>query len=132
MHVNWFHIKVQGGIGRDDVIDLFKANPLVAVTEKDIANEVFSAGRDHGYFGRFLNQVVVTIHKPGAKKYPLTVFPNSDGTTSVKGFSFTPQDGNSLLSSVKIVLMILYPDDYQTRASLILSCRDPRFVFSEI
>jgi len=133
MHSTWFEIRVQKSVSRDDVIDILKANPLIALTEKDITNEVLSAGRDHGPFGRIFNHIVVPIHKPSEEKaFPLTIFPNPDGTTSVIGFSFTPQDGNSLLSSSKIVLIALYPDEYEERANRILTSEDPLFVFKEL
>lgn len=132
MHGNWFNIRVQRKLTRDDAIDLFKANPYVAVTERDIANEIFSAGRDHGYYGRILNQIVVPIHKSSAETYPLTVFENPDGSTSVTGFYFTPQDGNSLYTTASAAILALYPDSYLDRTNRILTSDDPRFVFDYI
>ena len=43
------------------VMDKFEKNPLVALTEKDMTSTVFSFGRDHGHFGRILNQTVVVV-----------------------------------------------------------------------
>jgi len=132
MHANWFNIRVKRPLTRDDAIDLFKANPYVAVTERDIANEIFSGGRDHGYFGRILNQIVVPIHKKSAEKYPLTVFPNPDGSTSVTGTYFTPQDGNSLLTSVNTCIEAFYRDTWRERTGRILTNEDPQFIVDEI
>jgi len=45
----------------------------------------------------------------------------------VIGFSFTPQDGNSLLSSIAAAEWFLYPEDYERR----LSCIED-YIFQEI
>lgn len=45
----------------------------------------------------------------------------------VIGFSFTPQDGNSLLSSIAAAEWFLYPEDYEQR----LRCIEEH-CFSEI
>ena len=65
---------------------------------------IFSFGRDHGYFGRLLNQTVVSIPT-------LTV---RDGH-EITGFCFTPQDGNSLLSSVAAAAWLPDPHTYDER-----------------
>ena len=54
-----------------------------------MSSTIFSFGRDHGYFGRLLNQTVV----------PVPTLAVRDGR-EISGFCFTPQDGNSLLSSL--------------------------------
>jgi glyceraldehyde-3-phosphate dehydrogenase/erythrose-4-phosphate dehydrogenase len=38
-----------------------QANKYMALTEKTMASTVFPFGRDHGYFGRLLNQTVVSM-----------------------------------------------------------------------
>ncbi len=35
--------------------------------------------------------------------------------TEIVGYCFTPQDGNSLLSSISAATWFLYPDDYEDR-----------------
>jgi hypothetical protein len=70
-----------------------RSNPRVACTNKRAVNQIFSFGRDHGYFGRILSQTVVPVST-------LTV-PNSK---RIVGFCYTPQDGNSLLSSIAATL----------------------------
>jgi glyceraldehyde-3-phosphate dehydrogenase (NAD(P)) len=65
----------------------------VAVTEKQHANVVFSFGRDHGYYGRILSQTVIVLPSLAVRH-----------DREVYGFCFTPQDGNSLLSSVAAAL----------------------------
>src|SRR3989344_5810424 len=60
-------------------------------------NVVFSAGRDWGHFGRILNQTVVCLPS-------LEVL---NGGREIEGTCFTPQDGNSLLSSFAALLYLL-------------------------
>ena len=80
-------------------MDRFRNNPRVAITQKRQANVIFSFGRDHGYYGRILSQTVVV--QPS-----VTVHREKD----IYGFCFTPQDGNSLLSSVAAALWLIEPD----------------------
>ena len=71
----------------------------MAVTDKRFANLIFSFGRDHGYYGRILSQTVIV--EP-------TMMLRQD--RELYGFCFTPQDGNSLLSSVAAALWLVDPD----------------------
>src|SRR5919198_1185988 len=61
MHSIWFNLRVRCPVTLDDVIEKLVANPYVALTHKIMAGPIFSFGRDHGYFGRLLNQTVVSI-----------------------------------------------------------------------
>jgi glyceraldehyde-3-phosphate dehydrogenase (NAD(P)) len=88
----------------DQVIQQFIENPRVAVTYKKAANLVFSFGRDHGHYGRLLDQTVVVLP---------TIHVVNDN--EVIGFCFTPQDGNSLLSSVTAIERFLFPDDFEDK-----------------
>jgi glyceraldehyde-3-phosphate dehydrogenase (NAD(P)) len=108
MHCIWFNLRVQQPVTRDDVLDQLKANPFVALTEKTMSSPIFSFGRDHGYFGRLLNQTVVSAPT-------LTV---RDGH-EITGFCFTPQDGNSLLSSIAAAAWLLDPDHYDEHLQFI-------------
>ena len=108
MHSMWFSLSLDRDITRDEAIDLLAANPRVALTHRNSANSIFSFGRDHGYFGRILNQAVVPIES-------LTI---RDGH-EVVGFCFTPQDGNSLLSSIAATLWYLYPGGFEDRIDII-------------
>jgi len=85
----------------DEVKERIATNPLVAVTYKDMASLVFSFGRDHGRFGRILNQTVVVL--------PTLHVRNGN---EVLGYCFTPQDGNSLLSSIAATQRFLTPDSF--------------------
>jgi len=118
MHSLWFHLVMNRDIDLDEVVARFRSNMRVAMTEKKEANLIFSFGRDHGYYGRILSQVVVV--EPS-----LTVRRNRE----VVGFCFTPQDGNSLLSSVAAALWRIDGDWESVRARL-----NPirRFIYREI
>jgi glyceraldehyde-3-phosphate dehydrogenase (NAD(P)) len=45
----------------------------------------------------------------------------------IVGYCFTPQDGNSLLSSLSAATWLLYPDDYEER----IQCLRP-FFYDEV
>ena len=104
MHCIWYDVKLGNKITKEEAIQRFIDNPRVAVTHKKAANLVFSFGRDHGHYGRILDQTVVVIP---------TVHVINDN--EVFGFCFTPQDGNSILSSISATERFLYPDSYQEK-----------------
>jgi glyceraldehyde-3-phosphate dehydrogenase (NAD(P)) len=108
MHCIWFNMRVKRATTLDEVIDNFEANPYVALTEKTMASTIFSFGRDHGYFGRLLNQTVVST--------PTLVV--RDGH-EITGYCFTPQDGNSLLSSIAATSWLLDHRRYEERLQFI-------------
>jgi len=116
MHVIHFNLSLKRTVSQEEVIRRLKANPRVALTQKKLSSGVFSFGRDHGLFGRILNQTVVPINT-------LTV---KDGR-EVVGFCFTPQDGNSLVSSIAAAEWFLYPEEYEQR----MQCIENHF-FQEI
>ncbi|RME72752.1 MAG: hypothetical protein D6776_08180 [Planctomycetota bacterium] len=116
MHALWFHLKLREAVTRDEVIDRLRANPRVALTTKRSANTIFSFGRDYGFYGRILNPTVVVLPTVAVR----------DGH-EVTGFAFTPQDGNSLLSSVSAACWLLDPDSYEQR----IQCLKP-YLFAEV
>ena len=99
MHCIWFDLILERQTTVAELAEKIAANPLVAVTYKDMASLVFSFGRDHGRFGRILNQTVVVL--------PTLHVRNG---SEVIGYCFTPQDGNSLLSSIAATQRFLSPD----------------------
>ncbi|MHC4392057.1 MAG: hypothetical protein ACYS22_12175 [Planctomycetota bacterium] len=105
MHAIWFHLKTESPIDRAGLVKSFEHNDLVSMTYKHGMHEVFGFGRDHGHYGRILNQTVIV---------PETLFVHGDGR-QVSGFCFTPQDGNSLLSSVAATCWFLDPEGYEDR-----------------
>ncbi len=98
MHAMHFSLRLGHKVTREDVISRFRDNPRVAVTEKTTANSIFSFGREHGHHGRILSQTVVALPT-------LTVRDEHE----VVGFCFTPQDGNSLMSSVAAAMWFIDP-----------------------
>ena len=116
MHEVYFNLFLKRAVSLEEVIRRLTSNPRVALTQKNLSSLVFSFGRDHGLFGRILNQTVVPIQS-------LTVREGRE----VIGFCFTPQDGNSLLSSLAAAEWFLYPEDYEQR----LHCIEDHF-FQEI
>ena len=118
MHSIWFELTLSRDTSMEEVMQRLTDNHRVARTHKQEANLIFSFGRDHGYYGRILSQTVVVV--------PSLMVRNN---REIVGFCFTPQDGNSLLSSVAGALWVMEPDwdDVTERLEPIR-----RFVFTEI
>lgn len=96
MHTLWFDLELRHETTLEEVKARLRSNPRVAVTNRRSINQIFSFGRDHGFYGRILSQTVVpmsTLTVPSPRR--------------VVGFCYTPQDGNSLLSSVAATLRYL-------------------------
>jgi glyceraldehyde-3-phosphate dehydrogenase (NAD(P)) len=116
MHSIQFAIRLDEEINVDEAKERLMANTRVAVTHKKSANQVFSFGRDHGYFGRILSQTVVSLDTLAVRN-----------GNEVFGFSFTPQDGNPLLSTVAAMLWYLEPESVDDRIDILR-----RYLFREI
>ena len=99
MHSIWFELTLSRDIDLAEVMHRLEKNHRVARTHKREANIIFSFGRDHGYYGRILSQTVVVVPTLMVRK-----------KRGIVGFCFTPQDGNSLLSSVAAGLWAMEPD----------------------
>ncbi|HJL63727.1 MAG TPA: hypothetical protein QGH36_05960, partial [Candidatus Marinimicrobia bacterium] len=65
---------------------------------------VFSFGRDHGHYGRILNETVVVEQTLNVRN-----------EHEITGFCFTPQDGNSILSSIAAAERFLFPHAYDDK-----------------
>lgn len=96
MHSLQGHFEMEKPVTREQILDIIESTPQLAGTEKTSVNRVFSFGRDHGYYGRILNQLVVV--KPSVKV----------NENHLYFWGFVPQDGNSILSSVQAILYYLY------------------------
>jgi glyceraldehyde-3-phosphate dehydrogenase (NAD(P)) len=116
MHMIHFDLVLRRPTTLEDVIQRIDANPRIALTNKSSSASVFSFGRDHGLFGRILNQTVVVRQSLALK-----------GDREVVGVCFTPQDGNSLLSSIAAALRFLDPGCYKRKVEVLRSC-----MFNEI
>jgi glyceraldehyde-3-phosphate dehydrogenase (NAD(P)) len=104
MHTIYFDIRVKNATSLEALEQAINDNDRMAVTYKNSANSVFSFGRDQGHYGRILNVCVVAL--------PTLMVRNE---REIVGYCFTPQDGNSLLSSISAATWFLYPDDYEDR-----------------
>jgi glyceraldehyde-3-phosphate dehydrogenase (NAD(P)) len=104
MHTIYFDVRVKEPTTVERLTALMERNDKIALTHKMSANQVFSFGRDHGHYGRILNVTVVA-----------TPTLNIRNGNEICGYCFTPQDGNSLLSSVAAATWFLYPNDYEER-----------------
>jgi glyceraldehyde-3-phosphate dehydrogenase type II len=102
MHTIHFNLRLRRSVTLDEIMRRLKANTRVALTNKKSSASVFSFGRDHGLFGRILNQTVIVSQSLAIK-----------GDREVVGMCFTPQDGNSLFSSIAATLRFLHPDSYE-------------------
>ena len=116
MHSIWFNLRVKRATTMDEVLEKCHVNKYVALTHKTMASTVFSFGRDHGYFGRLLNQTVISL--------PTLSVRNGQEIT---GFCFTPQDGNSLLSSIAAAAWFLDPRQYEERIQFV-----KQYLFDEV
>ena len=102
MHSIWYDLKVDTKTSKEEAIQKFIDNPRVSVTQKTDSNLVFSFGRDHGHYGRILNQTVAVLPTVHVKD-----------ENEIIGFCFTPQDGNSILSSISQTERFIYPETYE-------------------
>ncbi len=116
MHSLHFSLELDREIDLDEVRDRLAANTRIAVTHKKSANQVFSFGRDHGYYGRIMSQAVVALDTLAVRN-----------GNEIVGFSFTPQDGNPLLSTVAAVLWYLEPEKLEERLNILR-----RYLYTEI
>jgi glyceraldehyde-3-phosphate dehydrogenase (NAD(P)) len=116
MHTIFFDIRVEKTTTVEKLVEHINQNDRMALTYKSSANSVFSFGRDQGQYGRILNVTVVALPT-------LTV----RGGNEIVGYCFTPQDGNSLLSSIAAATWFLYPDDYEDRVQCL-----QKFFYDEV
>ncbi len=116
MHSIWFSLELDEDMTVDQAIERLQGNTRVALTYKRSANQIFSFGRDHGFYGRILSQTVIPVETLSVR----------NGNELI-GFCFTPQDGNALLSSLTATLWHLYPDGFEDRIDVIR-----KYLFQEV
>jgi glyceraldehyde-3-phosphate dehydrogenase type II len=119
MHIVNFDLKVKENTSVEELTDLLDTNPFIAKTYKSSANQIFSFGREYGFYGRILNHGVVPHQK-------LHVRETTNGF-KIAGSCFTPQDGNSLLSSAAATLRFLDSENYVNDLQILR-----QYVFDEI
>ena len=116
MHILHFSLTLKRETTLQKILSKLEVNDRISVTDKINSCEVFSFGRDHGHFGRILNQTVLSLPSLNVR----------NGNV-ITGFCFTPQDGNSLLSSISISEWFMYPNSYEEK----IQCLKPYF-FNEV
>ncbi len=99
MHTLSAHFTLKESVTKEEILDIINTTPELAQTNKVAVNQVFSFGRDHGHFGRILNHAVFVRQSIHVHKNHLYFW------------SFTPQDGNAILSSVKAICYYLHEKD---------------------
>ena len=104
MHILRFNLKLKEPTTLIEIKEKLHNNDRIAMTTKDLTSTVFSFGRDHGHYGRIMNQTVVVEQSLHVRN-----------EHEVSGFCFTPQDGNSILSSISAAEWMLYPHSYEDK-----------------
>ena len=119
MHIIRFMMQVKGHMAKERAIECFRDNKFTSLTHKTLTNKVFSFGRDHWYYGRIFNHTVVSI--------PALYIGQLSGESLIIGYCFTPQDGNSILSSVAAAMHAIYGKKYKEYMKVF-----DKFLFSEV
>ena len=104
MHILRFNLRLKEPTTLIEIKEKLHNNDRIAMTTKDLTSTVFSFGRDHGHYGRIMNQTVVVEQSLHVRN-----------EHEVSGFCFTPQDGNSILSSISAAEWMLYPHSYEDK-----------------
>jgi len=105
MHATNFYIVLRGKVSLNEVKERLEANQLIAMTKYVSTNVAFGDIRDIGPNGRCFNQSIVCEDS-------LATIPSPAGTI-VLGWAFTPQDANSLLTSISMILRLIHGQDYR-------------------
>jgi glyceraldehyde-3-phosphate dehydrogenase (NAD(P)) len=118
MHTIGFDMYVQNA-NKDDLVDLVKSSKKTAVTYKDATCLTYFFGNEFGINGKILNHSVIPIETLHVR--------DSRRGIHISGYCFTPQDGNSIVSSVKAAMWLLDPTTYQKDTE----CLD-QYLFDEV
>ena len=118
MHTLHFNITINSEhiLDNKNILDTLKEEKMIATTNHTTANKIFSHGREFGHYGRILNHVVVPTEPISCRIVNQLVGYPDGGTRkqhSITGFAYTPQDGNSLLSSAAAALWFLNDKDWK-------------------
>ncbi|HEX9640649.1 MAG TPA: hypothetical protein VGB13_04980 [Candidatus Krumholzibacteria bacterium] len=109
MHAIHFSLRVKKPVTLETLHKRIDECDRIAITYKTSANSVFSFGRDHGFYGRILNQTVL----------PIETLAVGDHGHEIVGWCFTPQDGNSILSSIAATCWGMDPESYEQRIQVL-------------
>ncbi|MGC9363191.1 MAG: hypothetical protein ACP5FZ_01330 [Fidelibacterota bacterium] len=116
LHVIHFDIRLKTATTLQTIINKLQANPLIALTNKALTSQIVAFSRDLGYHGRVLNQAVVAVPTLNLRHQ-----------TELTGYSFSLQDGNSILSSIAAAVWYFFPRSYREK---MLALND--LIFDEI
>ncbi len=94
MHSVRFNIELKEPLSESSSIhDLIRANPYMSVTRKYDSNLIFEQGRRYGFQGRLYSHCILVIDNMLQTE------------TTLKGWAFVPQEGNTILSTLHAFLL---------------------------
>ena len=94
MHSVRFNIQLSS-LNMDDIMKRISKNPLISTTETFDSNKIFEIGRRIGFAGRVYNHAIILTNN-------LLL---DEKSKTVKGWAFIPQEGNTILSTLKAYLL---------------------------
>jgi glyceraldehyde-3-phosphate dehydrogenase (NAD(P)) len=92
MHSVRFNIELDTPL-KEPVADLLKRQPFISTTKKFDSNVIFELGRRYGFGGRIYSHAIVLED----------ILLVTDSV--IKGWAFVPQEGNSLLSTLRAYIL---------------------------
>lgn len=95
MHVVRFHIQSDHLRNEEQIQEYLKTNPFVASTSKFDSNVLFELGRRYSPQGRLYSHAIINLSNLLYSKDQQTI----------KGWAFIPQEGNTLLSTIKAFML---------------------------
>lgn len=104
LHLVHFNLKLRKPVSLPRVLTRLESYPQIALTNHTMSNLVFAFARDIGFLGRIFNQAVVIVPSLAIK-----------GENEIVGYSFSPQDGNSVFSSIAAAVWFYYPNSYREK-----------------
>lgn len=93
MHTVRFHLRLKQPRALAQVVAALQRRPQLATTGKFDSNRVFELGRRYGFQGRLYAHAIVVASDLLVRD------------SSVRGWAFVPQEGNTLLSTVEAFLL---------------------------
>lgn len=93
MHGVRFNLRVNDRLDQEKIMERMEQNPFIATSTKFDSNVIFERGRRIGFQGRIFSHAIVIANN-------LIVTPSS-----VKGWAFIPQEGNTILSTIHAFLL---------------------------
>lgn len=105
LHSVRFNLKFRDEISLNTIKNNFSDDEYVSTTQKYDSNVVFELGRRYSPYGRIYSQVIINENN-------LLIDKNSN---SIKGWAFIPQEGSTILSTIKAMLLQLNIPDAETK-----------------